>query len=213
MTTWADLAKFKGYRVSPEFLINLKGDGVLTKITWDAEIPLNTEMKIETSLSFDSGVNWTSWKEVINGGLIPDTYPNTTLFNTLLRYRVFQETTDKNLTPRLKSVSFYFEPVIEFVNKGDVKIRPEIWITKIGNGDISIINTSNNNKEFKFTDLVDGETVYINGDREYIESDLALTYRYDNFNDEYLELVFGSNILRVIGSAKIQFRYQQKYIQ
>lgn len=229
MSTWSTIAKFKGNRTSPEFTLNLDGDGTLSRISWDSDIlvsstPISStpigatpigvnKLTIETSLSFDGGLNWTDWKVATNGGTILDADTNVSLKNSRIKYRVTEETNDKNTTPLLRSVSFYFEPIINFNNGGDTKIRPEIWITKVGNGDISIINTSNGDQEFKFTGLLDGETVYINGDREYIETDLALTYRYSNFNDNYLELLYNSNVLKVIGNAKIQFRYQYKYLQ
>jgi phage-related protein len=102
---------------------------------------------------------------------------------------------------------------IDFINHGDVVCKPEMWITKIGNGDISIINETNAGQEFKFTGLVDGEVVYVDNDRDVIKTDLPLTYRFDNFNDNFLETVRGINKLLVRGNCKIQFRYQFKTLQ
>lgn len=213
MSTWSYLAKFQGYRISPDFARNLDGDGALTKVSWTETIPQGTSIRVETNVSLDGGQFWEGWKTALNSGSIPDITSSTSLHNLVLKYRVFEETEDANLTPIFHDITFEFEPIIEFVNNGDVKIRPEIWITKVGNGDFSIINTSNGNYEFKFVTLIDGETVYVNGDREYIETDLALTYRYSNFNDNYLEFLRGINVLRVAGNAKIQFRHQFKTLQ
>jgi predicted phage tail component-like protein len=101
----------------------------------------------------------------------------------------------------------------KFTNNGDVICKPEIWINKIGAGDFRIVNTTNMNAEFKFTALANNETVYIDNEREYIETDIANTYRYSNFNNGYLELVRGVNNLMIYGTAKINFRYQFKTLQ
>lgn len=103
---------------------------------------------------------------------------------------------------------------ITFTNNGDVNCYPEIWITKVGTGDISIVNTSNKSQEFKFTNILDGEQLYVDNERNYIEStDSIDPYRYSNFNNVYLEMRRGVNNLNVTGSCSIQFRYQFKTLQ
>lgn len=119
-------------------------------------------------------------------------------------------------TPVMTSPIYDFSTgtgVIDFVNDGDTILKPEIWIQKIGNGDVSIKNMTNKGTEFKFTGLLDAETVYVNNEREYIETSLPSTYRYENFNNNYLELVYGKNRLEVTGECKINFRYQFKTMQ
>src|SRR5690606_26839588 len=101
-----------------------------------------------------------------------------------------------------------FEPVFVIDNIGDDICYPEVWITKTGAGNISLINTSNDNEEFAFTGLNNNETVYVNSEREYIESSLAMTTRYGNFNDNYMQLPIGKNVFRINGRAKLQFRFQ-----
>lgn len=98
---------------------------------------------------------------------------------------------------------------IQFDNSGDISIFPEIYITKVGAGDVSIVNNSNGGQTFQFTGLSDGETVYVDNENEIIQSDLVpTTYRYSNFNNNFLELVYGANNLQVYGTCKIYFRYQ-----
>jgi len=213
MSTWQYFSSFAGYRTSPAFSLNLDGDGALTQIQWTGSEPQGTNISIETRISLDRGVTWTDWKRCVNHGIIPDITAQTPLKNAQIQYRAYLKTNDKNTTPSLDEVVFIFEPVIAFVNEGDARIRPEIWITKMGNGNISIINTSNGNDEFKLSNLIDQETVYINGERELIETSLAVTYRYKDFNDNYLEVPIGENVLRVQGNAKIQFRYRHKLLQ
>ncbi len=95
-----------------------------------------------------------------------------------------------------------------FDNLGDVNLKPEMWITKVGNGDISIVNETNGNKEFKFVGLVDGETIYVSNENEYIRTDVSMIYRYDNFNDGYLSFVVGKNHLIAYGKFKMNLRYR-----
>lgn len=103
--------------------------------------------------------------------------------------------------------------VISFDNDGDVICKPEIWITKIGAGDVKIVNESNNDLNFEFTGLVDNEIVYVNSEREYITTNIPDTYRYDNFNNNYLEMITKVNNLRIYGNCKISFQYQFKLLQ
>lgn len=116
-------------------------------------------------------------------------------------------------TSSLYDFSLSSPNTIEFTNNGDIDLKPEISILKYGNGDISIFNQSNGNKEFKFTGLTDQEELYVDCDREYIESNINGVYRYANFNDQYLSLLRGVNVLNVVGQCKIQFRYQFKTLQ
>jgi len=103
------------------------------------------------------------------------------------------------------------DKIIQINNKGHFSIKPEIWINKIGDGDIEIINYSNGLETFKLTGLKDQEEIYVDCENEIIETNLPNTYRYDNFNDSYLELVYGKNTLKVVGEAKIKFQYRYIY--
>lgn len=98
--------------------------------------------------------------------------------------------------------------IIEFNNIGDDIIYPEMWIYLMKDGDFQIRNLSNGGKDFKFKNLVNAETIYVDNKNHDIESDIALTYRYDNFNNNYLELVRGVNRLEVTGACSLLFRYQ-----
>ncbi|MBM7598078.1 phage-related protein [Virgibacillus halotolerans] len=99
---------------------------------------------------------------------------------------------------------------IELDNYGHFSIYPDIWIEKIGDGDITIFNRTNGNQEFKLENIEIGEKLDIDCENEIIETDKERTYRYDDFNDNYLELIYGRNILTITNNAKFQFRY--KYI-
>lgn len=97
-----------------------------------------------------------------------------------------------------------------FINNGDLECKPDVFIQKIGDGDISIINLSNGGKEFKFTGLLDGEEITVDCENESIETNLPNIIRYNNFNNQFLSFVVGYNYLKVNGNCKLQFRYRFK---
>lgn len=108
--------------------------------------------------------------------------------------------------------------IITIKNDGDVNCKPEIFIEKVGNGSFSIQNLSNSGviTDFKSNEdgsLVNAEQVYVDCENEYISTNLSNTYRYNIFNNNYLELVTGRNDLLIKGTGIIQFRYQFKLLQ
>ncbi len=98
--------------------------------------------------------------------------------------------------------------IIEFENIGDEVIYPEMWIYNMYDGNFQIRNLSNGGKDFKFINIANAETIYVDNEHHHIETDITLTYRYDNFNNNYLELVRGINRLEVTGACSLLFRYQ-----
>lgn len=97
--------------------------------------------------------------------------------------------------------------LFELPNDGDESIYPELWITTKGYKDVKIHNHSNGVK-FEFANLSLSEQIYINNEKRDIETDLPLTYRYDNFNRQYLELSRGVNRLELFGKFDLEIRYQ-----
>lgn len=100
---------------------------------------------------------------------------------------------------------------IELKNLGHYEIFPEISIEKIGDGNITIVSKSDGDDIFEIRDLKDGEDIYINCEKEIIETNVIGTYRYNNIIGEYPRLLYGKNIFEITGSCKIQFRYKHKY--
>lgn len=100
------------------------------------------------------------------------------------------------------------ETEIALDNYGHFSVYPDIWIEKIGDGNIFIFNRTNGNQEFRFEDIDKDEKLYVDCTNEFIKTDKERTYRYDNFNDNYLELVYGRNMLSISNNAKFQFRYR-----
>ncbi len=97
---------------------------------------------------------------------------------------------------------------ITIPNKGHRSFKPEIWIKKTGNGNITINNLSNGDSIFEMKNLKDGEEIYIDCENEIINSSLPDIYRYDDFNNEYLEIVYGNNYLKIDGKMLIKFQYK-----
>lgn len=106
-----------------------------------------------------------------------------------------------------------------FINKSDLPLYPKIYITKVGAGDVSIMNTTNNNLEMKFTGLANNETVFVDCLNEIILSDLTDVYRYDNLVDgTYLYMLptsfnsNGFNTLNITGACRLKFKYKFIYL-
>jgi phage-related protein len=67
-------------------------------------------------------------------------------------------------------------------------------------GDISIINSSDNSREFSFTGLLASEVLTIDNDLQIISSSTGLR-RLSNFNKKFFRLKSGLNILSVTGAV------------
>lgn len=105
------------------------------------------------------------------------------------------------------------EQMIEIMNDGDLPIKPEINIYKIGRGSLWINNFSRRDEPFEFDILEDEETIYVDNEEEFIKTDISNTDRYDNFNDNFLTLERGVNRLLIKGSCIIRIRYQFVFLQ
>lgn len=103
------------------------------------------------------------------------------------------------------------EATVVLENHGHVNCLPEISIKKIGNGTVSIMNSSNRGEITEITNLTDKEEVTIDCLHRQINSNIPNTYRYDDFNDNYLELMYGINHLIVTGSCRLIFKYRYIY--
>jgi phage-related protein len=96
-------------------------------------------------------------------------------------------------------------------NGGHFDVFPEISIVKNGSGTITLQNVDDVGNIFEVRDLTNGEDLYINCEKEIIETDIVGMYRYDNIIGEFPRLVYGDNRFVVTGSCTIQFRYKNKY--
>lgn len=102
--------------------------------------------------------------------------------------------------------------IIEIENYGDKAIIPEIFIEKVGHGDVVIEHVTKNYPPFYINNLKNKEAIYIDGESRIIQSNLPNTYRYSNSNKKYPVFTYGRNVIRVTGTCRIKFQYRYKYI-
>lgn len=102
--------------------------------------------------------------------------------------------------------------VLHVENKSNVVqwYKPEIEIQTVGNTSFKMINLTDAGSEFIFTDIFDGETIYINNETKKVLSDEAYpnNYRLDKFNKNWLRLAYGVNVLHITTDCIISFRMQ-----
>lgn len=79
--------------------------------------------------------------------------------------------------------------------------RPKIKIITRQAGDVSITNTSDNNRLFKFTSLANNKTITVDNENQIITSDTNL---YPSFNFNFLRLVPGNNRLTLSGNFTLE---------
>ena len=99
----------------------------------------------------------------------------------------------------------------EIVNIGHYDISARISIKKIEDGEENI---TKNGDTVMITGLKNNESIYIDSDREIIESDIINTYRYNNIvgEFEYLTLKKGlNNIVISDGACIVQIKYTNRY--
>jgi len=91
-----------GYRESPEMDISTT-DACVSFIDWEAAVPLQCDLYIQTNLSLDGGATWAGWSDVVRGGAIPG-IAGADLTNARLKTKVWMTTTNNRLTPTLSSL-------------------------------------------------------------------------------------------------------------
>jgi phage-related protein len=104
-------------------------------------------------------------------------------------------------------------------NLGDSIISPIIELTLKGNGQTYIFNNNSNSNQTltlatdsSGNQLVDGEKLVIDCNKEIITTDRIGVFRYDNMQGKFLDFVLGTNTIKVTGNCRIVFKYQYKYL-
>lgn len=100
---------------------------------------------------------------------------------------------------------------IEITSNSHFDIYPEISILKSGAGKIVIESLDDGNNIFEIRDLTHMEDIYLNCEKEIIQTDILGVYRYDKIIGDFPRLVFGKNRMKITGACTIQFRYKNKY--
>lgn len=96
---------------------------------------------------------------------------------------------------------------IDFENISSYKgfYKPEMIIKPISNGDISIINKTDGNREFKLTDLVGGSEITVDNYNEILTDETRGINLYSKFNFNFFRLKQGFNELVLTGDFDIKF--------
>lgn len=211
--TWGQVFGISGERYSEIIDISNSYSEIEATISWGAIVPSGCTFLVQTNVSLDDGVTWRGWETAVNGGYIAGINGQGDFTNAKFQFRYIYTIPDgSNSEIQFQSTNIRMFPIITFVNSGHKPIRPEMWLKKIGNGDVEIVN-QRTGKSFKMTGLADNETLYINGKLEQIKTDIPATYRFNNHNGVFVECVRGHNKLKVIGACEIRFRYQFTYIK
>lgn len=168
---------------------------------------------IEVRFSYDS-TTWQDWIKINDVSYIPFFEDeDIDLSNLRFQYKVILNNTGGGSKAVFNYLKFDLVGVIRIINIGDLVCKPEIWIRKtVGDGDIKITNETLGTT-MEFTDIFNGEEIYIDCENEDIISDRELTYRIDNHNGVFLELDTGENLISGEGDFELDIRYEFKTIQ
>lgn len=115
-----------------------------------------------------------------------------------------------NVTPTYDLSQNTGDYKVTIKNEGHVEIFPEISIEKVGDGHITIMKDG---EVFEVRDLTNREQIYINTEKEIIETDIVGVYRYENVIGDFHDMAMpvGDNEFTIQGNCKIAFRYKFKY--
>lgn len=212
MPTWSEVTKPYGTYISEVFDIsNSLNRYIVSANVIDININ-NQRMDFYYSVSNDN-INWTEWAPLqIQSSDFLNQYNLTQLY---FKYKVIFASTNSTDKPFLQSISITYDPYFLFENITDMSIRPKLWLRRInGDGDITIVNHMTGQKMI-LNDIQNGEEVFIDCENEDIVSSLQSVgvYRYDNHNDEWLDLGVGESYIKTIGDFDMDIRYQGKLLQ
>ena len=119
--------------------------------------------------------------------------------------RTYPRTITYNYTsaPSGSSIVFYNNSHYEGYNKPNIS-----FTMNASGGDISIVNESDSNREFKFTGLSAYEVITVNSDLGIITSSLGYR-RLSNFNKNFMRLKDGVNNLSLTGAiSQLNITYE-----
>lgn len=212
MASWSSLLNPKGVYTSKSFPISNNLDRYLTTIKTQVINTYNQKVELYFSVSYDS-VTWSDW--VFFSESSHDLLDSYSLNGLIFRYKIVLEAENETKKPYFQSIDIKFEPFGNIENTGDLPLRPKLWITKRnGAGNIAIINhTTGQRMEFK--NLRNNEELFIDCENEEIVSSFQSSgiYRYDDHNDEYLELIRGDNYIKSEGDFDLEARFANILLQ
>lgn len=213
MPNWSTISNPKGVYISPIYSVSNALDRYVTTINIGLQNPHDQQAMYYFRVSYDTK-NWTEWKKFYDTSY--DLLDEHKLSGLYFQYKVVLISESLAKAPFLQSFELIFKPFAFIDNVGDLETKPKIWIRKVnGKGNIKIINHTTG-QEVEFTDLLSGEEVYVDCENEEIVSshqDSLSIYRYDNHNDEFLELIRGDNYITSEGDFDLDIRYKGILLQ
>jgi hypothetical protein len=99
----------EGSRLAPPLPLSSLGQAVSSYIEWDATIPEDTTLTVETGISEDAETEPATWDEATSGQPIPSISANDDLTGKYLWVRQTLETEDEAVTPTLHSLTVTVE--------------------------------------------------------------------------------------------------------
>jgi phage-related protein len=103
--------------------------------------------------------------------------------------------------------------IITFENMGDIDLGPEILIKRTTAGAVTMKNLSRDGKYFTVSNFANNETVYIDLENKFIQSDMPAIYKNNDFSGEFFLMKRGLNRLEITGDCIVKFRYKFKTLQ
>lgn len=97
-------------------------------------------------------------------------------------------------------------------SEGNLSCKPMLFIRKIGDGEISIVNLSDRGKTFRLVNLRADEEIVIRSEEEDIVSNIPRILHYDDIYGEFPAFVKGYNYFKIYGNCQLKWTYQFRYI-
>ena len=82
---------------------------------------------------------------------------------------------------------------------------PKMRVTKVGYGDISIINSADDDYEFRLSDVDDGDVIYVDNSKQIIINETTGENMYSRFNFKFFRMRPGDNTVILKGNYVITF--------
>ncbi|MBU9714413.1 phage tail domain-containing protein [Evansella tamaricis] len=99
--------------------------------------------------------------------------------------------------------------MINFQNNGDLETQPIIYLEKVGEGDVTFVNTSDGGKTMTISNVIDGEKITIDNTIHDLKWNSNVNY-YNDFDFNWMNLVYGVNRIKVLGNCKFYYKCQFK---
>lgn len=146
----------QGSRISPVLNISSAGYAQNSNVSWNATIPAQAELSVETNISLDGGNTWQGWHMATKDGEIPGITPGTNLGNAKLMYRATLSNIDPDKDLQLHDLSVSINSRLD-------KTAPVINSTDPQNGATNVpvdkILTVTFNEDIKFGPNMSGITL------------------------------------------------------